>query len=159
MIFRLSFMGRERGAIGMFHAVSVAVEAPSAEDAREMVFGHTLYEPGGPPPTVAAVERPTAIDLLEAEAHRAEMPKHFAGDIVRYDRATLAEYRGPFVWVLYESGTHLLKPGALDLVGTIEGSFGPSCRWYHYDGARLCLIENGAVGARKVLREAQASRP
>jgi hypothetical protein len=47
---------------------------------------------------------------IKAEATRQALPKHYRTDLTKHDRSQLSKKDAPpqFVWVLRESGTHLI---------------------------------------------------
>jgi len=51
-----------------------------------------------------------AYRLMKAESVRVGWPKHYAADLTKHDRRRLSRKDAPetFVWILRESGTHLL---------------------------------------------------
>jgi hypothetical protein len=91
--------------------------------------------------------------IVREAAKHPDLLAHYASDLITHDRADLTAYDGPFLWVLRECGTVLLKPmardnwraydgrltvkGILNAVGWTGMSDRPAQRWYWWDGRTL----------------------
>lgn len=96
--------------------------------------------------TIPKLESYCAI-VREAAKHP-ECLRSFASDLLVWDRYTLTDYSGPFLWVLRESGTTLLVPkkrgepgyeGRLTVRGILR-AFGDGDLWFWWDGRFLRAV-------------------
>lgn len=99
--------------------------------------------------------------IVREAAKYPAMLRAFASDLITHDRAELTGYAGPFLWVLRENGTQLVKPdyGTWEChpVQSLVQAFGwEGTRWYWFDGKALHELST-AEQAREKLDHARAS--
>jgi hypothetical protein len=93
--------------------------------------------------------------LLEA-SHRLQLPRRFRADLTKHDKAFCAAHdeREPFLWLLYNDGTHVLhprRPGeatrAASCLEELARDFAPA-HWFGWDGERLRSLPDSEAAAR-----------
>lgn len=94
--------------------------------------------------------------IVREAAKQPEYLTCYASDLLVWDRATLTDYAGPFLWVLRDCGTQLVRPGdwkgSTDAVTAFLHAFGDKCRWYWFDGETLHHVRT-AERARQLLQD------
>jgi hypothetical protein len=74
----------------------------------------------------------------------------YASDLITHDRAELTDYAGPFLWVLRDCGTVIVKPcvctrarcGCHTVKGILHAFGWENTRWYWWDGAELHSVRS-----------------
>lgn len=82
---------------------------------------------------------------IRAEARRLCWPESYKQDLSKYDRAILAKKDAPqfFGWSIRQTGTDFYQPNSLGAVYWAEAqrkSWGPTQRYYWYDGEQLLSV-------------------
>lgn len=110
-----------------------------------------------------------AYGAMLAETSRLSLPLSFTTDLTTHDRAHLATVDPslPFVWCLYERGTHLAmvdpengNDDVIDRRGTRLGEIfdsweecGPGSNFYGWNGSELERLGSDASDARRWVEE------
>jgi hypothetical protein len=102
--------------------------------------------------------------IARETARHPELLTSFASDLILWDRIELTDYTGPFLWVLRDSGTVLLKPmardnwraydGRLTVKGIRHAFSGWALQsWFWWDGRTLRAVSPDE--AETLVREAE----
>ncbi len=117
--------------------------------------------------TYEAIVRGEDIPKLEAycaivreAAKHPDKLTHYAADLIVHDRNVLTDYRGPFLWILRELGTHIVIPhdgtdrqdwtGAMVLKCFARE---PGHLYFWWDGRALKACRDAVHGAEKLDEE------
>lgn len=76
------------------------------------------------------------------------LPLQFKTDLTKWDKGSVASDPSPFVWVVYEGGTHLMRPGnrhprkdMRKVISSVrEALEGYQPHWFIWDGHDLWLV-------------------